>query len=61
MFSFSCALWAIFGLFSLLFFVRQPAIFLITEAKITQKFIPNHHTINPKQLLIIFFPDPPEV
>ena len=53
MYPFSCVLWAIFWPFSLLFFVRQPAIFLITEAKITQKFIPNHHTINPKQLLRI--------
>ena len=40
MFSFSCALWAIFGLFSLLFFVRQPAIFLFTKAKTTQERTP---------------------
>ena len=53
MYPFSCALWAIFWPFSLLFFVRWPAIFLITEAKMTQKLIPNHHTINSKQLLIM--------
>ena len=51
MFPFSCALWAIFWPFSFLFFVRQPAIFLITGAKITQKLIPNHRTINSKQFL----------
>ena len=51
MYPFSCVLWAIFWPFSLLFFVRQPAIFLITEAKMPQKLIPNHHTINSKQLL----------
>ena len=50
--SFSCVLWAIFWSFPLLFFVRQPAIFLITEAKMPQKLIPNHRTINSKQLLI---------
>ena len=49
--SFSCVLWAIFCSFSLLFFARYPAIFLITEAKIPQKLIPNHRTINSKQLL----------
>ena len=49
--SFSCVLWAIFWSFSLLFFVRYPAIFLITEAKMPQKLIPNHRTINSKQLL----------
>ena len=53
MYPFSCAFWAIFWPFSLLFFVRWPAIFLITEAKMTQKLIPNHHTINSKQLLIM--------
>ena len=53
MYPFSCALWAIFWPFPLLFFVRWPAIFLITEAKMTQKLIPNHHTINSKQLLIM--------
>ena len=52
MYPFSCVLWAIFWSFSLLFFVRQPAIFLITEAKMPQKLIPNHRTINSKQLLL---------
>ena len=42
--SFSCVLWAIFWSFPLLFF-------LITEAKMPQKLIPNHRTINSKQLL----------
>lgn len=51
MFSFSCALWAIFGLFSLLFFVRQPAIFLFTKAKTTQERTPNHRTIYSKPFL----------
>ena len=31
--------------------VACPAIFLITEAKMPQKLIPNHRTINSKQLL----------
>ena len=44
MYPFSCVLWAIFWSFSL-------AIFLITEAKMPQKLIPNHRTINSKQLL----------
>ena len=44
MYPFSCVLWAIFWSF-------QPAIFLITEAKMPQKLIPNHRTINSKQLL----------
>ena len=48
MYPFSCVLWAIFWSFSLL-----PAIFLITEAEMPQKLIPNHRTINSKQLLIV--------
>ena len=40
MYSFSYVLWAIFWSFLFLFFVRQPAIFLITEPKMTQKLIP---------------------
>ena len=44
MYPFSCVLWAIFWSFSL-------PIFLITEAKMPQKLIPNHRTINSKQLL----------
>ena len=51
MYPFSCVLWAIFWSFPFLFFVRQPAIFLITKAKMPQKLIPNHRTINSKQLL----------
>ncbi len=51
MHSFSCVLWAIFCSFPLLFFVRQPAIFLIIEAEMPQKLIPNHRTINSKQFL----------
>ena len=41
MYPFSCVLWAIFWSFSLL-----------TGAKMPQKLIPNHRTINSKQLLI---------
>ena len=48
MYPFSCVLWAIYLSISLLFFVRQPAIFLITEAKMPQKTIPNHRTIYSK-------------
>ena len=51
MYSFSCVLWAIFWSFPLLSFVRQPAIFLIIEAEMPQKLIPNHRTINSKLFL----------
>ena len=50
MYPFSCVLWAIFWPFSLLSPLSS-AIFLITEAKMPQKLIPNHRTINSKQLL----------
>ena len=52
MYPFSCVLWAIFWSFSLL------AIFLITEAKMPQKLIPNQRTINSKQLLKILIVQP---
>ena len=42
MYPFSCVLWAIF----LVLFAP-----VITEAKMPQKLIPNHRTINSKQLL----------
>ena len=43
---FSCALWAIFESFSFLSFVRQPAIFLLTEAKQFLIIAPPHRMVD---------------
>ena len=51
MHSFPCALWTNIWSFPFLFFVRQPAVFPITQAEMPQKLIPNQHTINSKQFL----------
>ncbi|CCZ71068.1 unknown [Bacteroides sp. CAG:702] len=53
---FSCVLWAIFLVLSASV-LRQIARYLpITEAKMPQKLIPNHRTINSKQLLRVICP-----
>ncbi|CCZ69520.1 unknown [Bacteroides sp. CAG:702] len=52
---FSCVLWAIFLVLSPLFFGQIARYLPITEAKMPQKLIPNHRTINSKQLLTVFW------
>ena len=51
MYPFSCVLWAIFWFFSLCSSSDSPLSSSSQKRKMPQKLIPNHRTINPKQLL----------